>query len=232
MSSTSVETSLPTPRAGEPAAPAAPAAAPALPALASGVPTSVFGFAVVVTMLSFVNTGILDSGAVLVPAFMVVGTVAIGVGGLYELRNGDLFGGTFGVAFAAFLLATGLTLRFFAPAADATAQATSDFNAGLGTWFLLWALISGFFVMAARLVNLTAVAAFALLTLVLLLAGLANVIGGDTADTLTKAAGWAGLVNGAVAFWLAGGLMLNTMYDRDLLPLGRPMATAGSSSGS
>ena len=39
----------------------------AMPAVANGVPTSVFGFALVVSTLSLVNTGILSSGSLLVP---------------------------------------------------------------------------------------------------------------------------------------------------------------------
>lgn len=198
----------------------------ALPPLASGVPTSVFGFAVIITMLSLANTGLLGSGALFLPVAMVVGVLAIGIGGLYEIRNGDLFGGTFGIIYAAFLLATGIALRFFGPAADASAAETDAFGDAVGSWFLLWALISFVFTVAARLVNLTATVAFALLGVVLLLAGLANIVGGDAADGLTKAAGWAGLADGVAAFWLASGLLLNTMFNREVLPLGPASATA------
>lgn len=197
----------------------------ALPALASGVPVAVFGFAAVVTMLSLNNAGVIASGTLFVPVAMVVGFFAIGIGGLFEIRNGDLFGGTFGIAYAAFLLATGVSLRFFAPAADASAADSAAFGAALGAWFLVWALISLIFTVAARLVNVTALVAFALLTAVLLFAGLANIVGGEAAATLTKLSGWAGIADGLASFWLAGGLLLNTMYGRDLLPLGAPAST-------
>lgn len=226
MSSTQFEPSIPSQASTEPAPPpqAEPVVAAGLPPLASGVPTTVFGFAVVITMLSLSNSGIVDSAALFIPSAILLGLVMIGIGGLYEIRNGDLFGGTFGIAFAGFLVATGVTLRFFGPAADATPRVADAFGDALGSWFLLWALIAAFFAVAARLVNVAAMAAFVLLTVVLVLAGLANIIGGDSADNLTKAAGWAGLADGAAAFWLAGGLMLNTMYGRNLLPLGAPRA--------
>ena len=195
-----------------------------LPPVASGVPTSVFGFATIITILSLNNAGIIGSGAMFLPAAMAVGVLAIGIGGLYELRNGDLFGGTFGVCYAAFLLATGIGLRFFGPAATADAATLNAFGDAVGAWFLLWALVSVFFTIGARLVNTTAVIAFAFLALVLALAGLANIVGGDAASTLTKLAGYAGLIDGAAAFWLAGGLLLNTMYGRDVLRLGAARA--------
>ena len=197
-------------------------AVPSLPPLANGVPTSVFGFAIVVLMLSLANTGIIGSGTTFVPIAMVIGFLTIGIGGLYELRNGDLFGGTFGVVYATFLLATGVILRFFAPAADADADAVAAFGQEVGAFFLLAALLSVVFTVAARLVNLTAVVAFALLAVVLLLAGLANIVGGDTGATLTKAAGYVGLLDGLAAFYLASGILLNTMHGKDLLPLGAP----------
>ena len=78
------------------------------------------------------------------------------------------------------------------------------------------------FTIGARLVNKTAFAAFALLTGVLLFAGLANILGGDAATLFTRISGYLGILNGIAAFWLASGLLLNTMYGRDLLPLGAP----------
>lgn len=191
----------------------------AAPLAANGVPTSVFGFALVVLMLSLVNTGLLSSGRLLVPLFMVIGFITIGVGGLVELRNGDIFGGTFGVVYATFLLATGVSLKFFAPAADAPAAVAKAFGEEIGALFLIGALVSVVFTVAARLVNTTAVIAFALLTVVLALAGLGNALGGDTGATLVMAAGYVGLFDGLAAFWLASGVLLNTMHDRALMKL-------------
>ena len=219
-----LSTAVPVQSASPDQAPATPAGAAqmeitALPAVANGVPTSVFGFALVVIMLSLVNTGILSSGNLLVPLFMVVGFLTIGIGGLYELRNGDIFGGTFGVVYATFLLATGIGLRFFAPGADADPAAVKAFGEEIGALFLIAALVSVVFTIAAKLVNTTAVIAFALLTVVFVLAGLGNIVGGDTGATLIKAAGYAGLLDGLAAFWLATGVLLNTMHGKDLIKL-------------
>ena len=202
-------------------APAAPTemSITAAPLAANGVPTSVFGFALVVIMLSLVNTGILSSGNLLIPLFMVIGFLTIGIGGLYELRNGDIFGGTFGVVYATFLLATGVALKFFSPAADADAAAVKAFGEEIGALFLIAALVSIVFTIAATLVNTTAIIAFALLAVVFVLAGLGNMIGGDTGATLIKGAGYAGLLDGIAAFWLATGVLLNTMFGRDVMKL-------------
>ncbi len=47
---------------------------------------------------------------------MGTGAAGLLIGGLWGFRGGNLFAGTFGVAFATFLFTTGLILRFFAPA--------------------------------------------------------------------------------------------------------------------
>ncbi len=143
---------------------------------------------------------------------------------MYQLRNGDIFGGTFVVVYATFLLATGVSLKFFAPAADAKAFVVNSFGDEVGSLLLLFALISVIFALAARLVNLTAVIAFALLGGVLLLAGLANIVGGDLAVNLTKAAGYVGLLDGVAAFWLATGILMNVMHGKEMLPRGAPKA--------
>ncbi len=191
----------------------------AAPMAANGVPISVFGFALVVIMLSLVNTGILSSGSLLIPLFMVVGFLTIGIGGLFEMRNNDIFGGTFGVVYATFLLATGVSLKFFAPAADADAATLAAFGEEIGALFLIGALVSVVFTVAAKLVNTTAMIAFALLTVVFVLAGLGNIIGGDTGANLIKGAGYAGLLDGLAALWLATGVLMNTMHGKDMMKL-------------
>ncbi len=188
-----------------------------MPAVANGVPTSVFGFALVVIMLSLVNTGTLSSGSLLVPLLMVIGFLTICVGGLYELRNNDMFGGFFVAVYATFLPATGISLRCFAPGADAAA--VKAFGEEIGALSLIAVLVSVVFTISARLVNTTAVIAFALLTVVFVLAGLGNMIGGDTGATLIRGAGYFDLLDGLAAFWLATGVLLDTMHGKDLMKL-------------
>lgn len=109
------------------------------------------------------------------------------------------------------------SLRFFAPGADAAA--VKAFGEEIDALSLIAALVSVVFTISARLVNTTAVIAFALLTVVFVLAGLGNMIGGDTGATLIKGAGYFGLLDGLAAFWLATGVLLNTMHGKDLMKL-------------
>ncbi len=85
----------------------------AFPATATGVPLSVFTFGFSVGILGLVDTGILSGLATGMFVAVALGTGALGlfVGGLWDFRGGNLFGGTFGVAYGLFLLTTGLTCR-------------------------------------------------------------------------------------------------------------------------
>jgi len=121
-------------------APAVPVSGPgiAFPATATGVPLSVFAFGFSVGILGLVDTGILSGLAVGMFIAIAIGTGAIGllIGGLWDFRGGNLFAGTFGVAYALFLLTTGLILRFFAPGI-VTGAGANAFGDAFSAWLLM-----------------------------------------------------------------------------------------------
>lgn len=227
--------SVPAVAAAAPAAPAFPAAPtlPAVPALAvtgpgysfaataTGVPLSVFSFGFAVAVLGLVDTGILDSAASSVFIAVAMGTGATGllIGGLWDFRGGNLFAGTFGVAYALFLFTTGLILKFFAPSMIASAGATS-FNHAFGAWLILWAIFTAVLAIGARTINLPAFMAFVLLVVVYLLLGIAG-LGGTASwvSGITKAGGWVALADGVAAWYLGSAVVLNTTIGKDLIPV-------------
>ena len=102
------------------------------------------------------------------------GTGALGmlVGGIVEFRNGNLFGATFGVAYACFLFTTPMILRWFAPeiALDRVAG-VGGFGDSFGAYLLVWAVFTAFLTFGAYYVNLPAFLAFLLLVIVYVLVG-------------------------------------------------------------
>jgi len=94
----------------------APGPGHAYPATAGGVPLSAFAFAFAVTFLGLVETGIVSSAAndIFLATCFGIGAVGLFIGGMWEFRGGELFGGTFGVGYAGFLFSTALILKFFA----------------------------------------------------------------------------------------------------------------------
>ena len=184
---------------------------------ASGVPLAVFAFGFSVLALSLANAGLIEAPAGLfVPVAFGTGALGMLVGGLWEFRNGNLFGATFGVAYACFLFTTPMILRWFAPVISV--RNAAEFGDSFGAYLLMWAVFTAFMTFGAYYVNLPAFLAFALLVVVYLLAGIVN-IAGPEGTTLLRITGWIGIADGICAWWVGFGLVLNGMGPRPVIPL-------------
>jgi succinate-acetate transporter protein len=205
----------------EPTPPAAPVAAEAPPlAVASGVPLAVFSFGFSVIVLSMANAELFNLQANLfVPVAFGTGALGMLVGGIMEFRNGNLFGATFGVAYACFLFTTPMILRWFGPeiALDRVAG-VGGFGDSFGAYLLLWAIFTAFLTYGAFYVNLPAFLAFFLLVIVYVLVGIVNITAPDS-NFLLNLAGWVGLADGICAWWVGFGLVLNDMGPRPIIPM-------------
>jgi succinate-acetate transporter protein len=206
----------------EPAAVAwAPGPGHAYPATAPGVPLSAFAFAFAVGFLGLVQTGILSSAAndIFIATCFGIGAVGLLIGGLWEFRGGELFGGTFGVGYAGFLFSTALILKFFAGPIIA-AGGPLAFDHAFAAWLILWALFTAVFAIGASSISLAAFAPFSLAFVVLVLLAIANLGGAAswTAD-VTKIGGWVALLDGFAAGYLGAAIVLNVTLSRELLPM-------------
>jgi succinate-acetate transporter protein len=185
---------------------------------ASGTPLAVFGFGFAITMLSLANAEIIPpTASVFIPVALGTGASLMLVGGLWEFRNGNLFGATFGVAYAGFLFTTAAMLRWFAPEIT-DAAGPGGFGDGFGAYLLVWALFTAMLSVGAYYINVPAFIAFVLLVVVYVLLGIVNITQPSSAF-LTNLAGWVGLADGAAAFYLGMGIVLNPMGARELLPM-------------
>jgi len=206
----------------EPAAVAwAPGPGHAYPATAPGVPLSAFAFAFAVGFLGLVQTGILSSAAndIFIATCFGIGAVGLLIGGLWEFRGGELFGGTFGVGYAGFLFSTALILKFFAGPIIA-AGGPLAFDHAFAAWLILWALFTAVFAIGASSISLAAFAPFSLAFVVLMLLAIANLGGAAswTAD-VSKIGGWVALLDGFAAGYLGAAIVLNVTLSRELLPM-------------
>ena len=201
-----------------PAADAEPAAPPAPETPASGVPLAVFAFGFSVIILSMANAGWIDARAGLfVPVAFGTGALGMLVGGLMEYRRGSLFGGTFALSYACFLLTTPLILQFFAEDVTTLAGALA-FGQAFGAYLLLWAIFTAFLAYGTYYIALPGFLAFVLLVIVYLLAGI-GFMNGPGGAGLIIIAGWVGILDGLCAFWLGMALLLNPMGPRPIIPL-------------
>lgn len=180
-----------------------------------GTPLAVGAFAFSVLMLGIPNAGLIAPGAGAVFAAVAFGTGFVGllIGGLLEFRANNIFGGSFAVFYAAFLLTTAIMLRFYAPSME-----PGDFADAFGTWLLLWFVFTVMLSWGAWHINVPAFLAFALLAVAYLVLGIANFASADTAATLGKIGGWVLIADGAVALYLSWALAVIPMVG-ERLPL-------------
>jgi succinate-acetate transporter protein len=199
----------------------APGPGHAYPATAGGVPLSAFAFAFAVGFLGLVETGILSSAAndIFLATCFGIGAIGLFIGGMWEFRGGELFGGTFGVGYAGFLFSTALILKFFVGPMIAAAG-VANFDHAFAAWLILWALFTGVFAIAATTISWTAVAPFALAFVVLVVLAISN-LGGTASWTtdVAKVGGWVALLDSFAAGYLGAAIVLNVSMGKSLLPL-------------
>lgn len=189
------------------------------PAVATGVPLAVACFGFSLATLSLANAAIIDPAAIglFVPVALATGGLGMFTGGVAEFRGGNVFGGTFGVIYACFLLTTAIIIQFFSPGIIAAAGA-DGYGDAFGAYLLLWAVFTAILTVGARYINLPALIAFGLLAVVYVVLGINSIVQPDS-DTLAKIGGWIGLVDSATAWYLASALVLNATSGREMLPL-------------
>ena len=154
----------------------------AFPATATGVPLSAFAFAFAVGVLGLVDTDLPSAASgMFIAVALGIGAGGLLVGGLWEFRRGELFGGTFGVAYSGFLLSTGLILKFFA-GPIIIAAGPVGFDHTFAAWLIMWAIFTVILAIGARHINIAAFTPFALAAVVLVVEAIA-LLGGT--------AGWA-----------------------------------------
>ncbi len=189
------------------------------PATATGVPLAVACFGFSLATLSLANAHIVspEAAGLFVPVAMATGGLGMFTGGVAEFRNGNVFGGTFGVIYACFLITTGLIVGFFAPGIIEAAGA-GGFGDMFGAYLILWAIFTAMLTVGAYYINMPAFIAFGLLVVVYLILGINNIAQPDGTG-LQKLGGWVGLVDSAAAWYLSSALVLNATLQREVLPL-------------
>lgn len=187
------------------------------PVTAEGTALILGSLAVVLSMLSVGNAKWIPAAAsgIVTPVAFTVGAVGITIGGLWNFRTGFLFGGAFGVLYGVFWLSFGLLTQVSAPGLVKAAGAI-DFGKALGAYLLIWAAVSFGVAIAAWFVNRTLFATQTLLAVVFLVLGLANT--GNSTD-LTKIGGYVGVVDAALALYVAIALIVNATASREVVPI-------------
>jgi succinate-acetate transporter protein len=185
----------------------------AAPAIADPAPLGLGALAVTLFVFSMFAAGLVaQSGQpVVLGIALAYGGVAQLLAGMWEFRRGNTFGAAAFGSYGAFWLSYWLMQQFFIGNVPAGEQGSA-----LGLFFIAWAILTALLWVASTRTTAVVSVMLALLTISSLLIG----IGHAGAHTeLVKIGGWFGLATAAAALYGALAGLVNTTFERTLLPL-------------
>jgi len=170
------------------------------------------GFAMTTFLLNFVNAGIIDAASLgmVLPVGLFYGGLAQFCAGMWDIKRGDIFGGTCFSSFGAFwiALATMIILQTagLLPAAP---------KAGMTLFLVAWGIFTAYATIASFKTSRGVMAVFVTLTILFFL-----LAWGEYNPDVRKIAGYEGIGCALIAWYCSAGVLINGMYGRDVLPLG------------
>jgi uncharacterized protein len=185
----------------------------AVPAIADPAPLGLAALALTLMVFSMFNTGLLNASGepVLLGMAVAYGGLAQLLAGMWEFRRGNTFGAlTFG-SYGAFWLSFWLLEQFFVDRIPGGERASA-----LALFCISWAILSALIWVASSRTTAVVNLMLFLLTISFLLIGI-----GDAGrhSELVKIGGWFGLATTAAALYAAFAGVINSTFERTLLPL-------------
>jgi succinate-acetate transporter protein len=170
------------------------------------------GLALNTFLFSMVNAGMIPAeslGAILCMAFSY-GGLAQFTAGMWDLRRGSVFGGTFFSSIGAFWMGLAATLilqdRGILPVIPAV---------GMAVLYTAWGIFTGYASAAAVKTSKAATIVLATLTMLLFL-----LAAGEFNPMIRVIAGYEGIISGLTAWYTSAGTLINAVHGRELIPLG------------
>ncbi|MDQ2726229.1 MAG: acetate uptake transporter [Actinomycetota bacterium] len=188
----------------------------ALPsAVADPAPLGLAAFAATTFALSVFNANIISNAkleAVVLPLALFYGGLAQFLAGMWEFRNRNTFGALAFTSFGAFWLSFAAYVKFVVPGLP-----TNDAYKALGLFLLIWAVFTGYMLIASLRVSVAVALVFLTLfvTFVLLCVGTLN-----SNTNITHAGGYAGLVTAVVSWYASFAGVMNATWKKTILPVG------------
>jgi succinate-acetate transporter protein len=171
-------------------------------------------FALTTFILNVVNAGLIDADSLgmVLPIGIFYGGLAQFCAGMWDVKRGDTFGATCFTSFGAFWMAVAVMILLEKAGVIATVP-----KEGLAVLFIAWGIFTLYATIASTRVNKAVTAVFVLLTILFFLLAI-----GEWNSTVHKIAGWEGIITALVAWYASAGILINTMYGKQVVPLGVP----------
>jgi len=171
------------------------------------------GFALTTFILNVVNAGLIsaDNLGMVLPVGIFYGGLAQFCAGMWEFKRGDTFGATCFASFGAFWMGIAVMVIL-----ENTGVISPVPREGMAVLFIAWGIFTAYATIASLKVNKAVTSIF--VTLVILFFLLAA---GEWNDTVHKIAGYEGILCALIAWYTSAAVLINTLFGRDVLPLGR-----------
>jgi len=180
--------------------------------IADPAPLGLAAFALTTFLLSLANSGLMPVSAepVVLGVALAYGGAAQLLAGMWEFKKGNVFGATVFSSYGAFWLSFWAYLTFYA---EGIPHEQHGVAAG---WFLIcWGIFTALMFVASLRTTAVLATLFAVVVVAFFLLAF-GALGGVTA--LTRAGGWAGLLAGAMAWYLCLAGVLSSVFGRPVLP--------------
>ena len=170
------------------------------------------GFALTTFILNVVNAGIIPAeslGMVFPMGFFYGGLVQFAAG-MWEIKRGDIFGGTCFTSFGAFWI--GLALMILLETTGAIPKVPP---AGMAVFLIAWGIFTAYATVGALRISWGVTTVFVTLTLLFFL-----LAAGEFNPLIKTIAGYEGIFCALTAWYCSAGILINTIYKREIVPLG------------
>jgi succinate-acetate transporter protein len=174
-------------------------------------PLGLLGFGMTTILLNLHNAGIIELTVVIVSMGFALGGLAQIIAGIFELRNGNTFGGT---AFTAYGLFWWSLIFIWINPAGGIAEADS---VSLAFYLLLWGVFTLCMFIGTLKHNKATQVVFLSLTVLFFGLALGDFTGVEAVHVVS---GWIGVFCGASAIYNAMGQIINGEFKKTVVPLG------------
>ena len=170
------------------------------------------GFALTTFILSVVNTGIIpaESLGMVLPMGFFYGGLAQFAAGMWDFKRGDIFGGTCFSSFGAFWI--GLAFMILLETMGVMPKVSP---AGMAIFLIAWGIFTAYATIGALRISLGVTTVFVTLTLLFFL-----LAAGEFNPLIKTIAGYVGIFCVLTAWYCSAGILINTIYKREIVSLG------------
>ena len=184
-----------------------------LPITADPAPLGLGAFALTTLILSVFNTGLVSSAGepVVLGVAFAYGGLAQLLAGMWEFRTGNTFGAVAFTSYGAFWLSFGAFAQFFKASVP-----VAHLPHTLALFLIAWGIFTAYMWIASFRVSVAVNLVFLALAVTFFLLGIGNAV---DSTSVVKAGGWAGIATAGFAWYASFAAVLNSTFNRTVLPL-------------